>query len=192
MIKHLTSAVIIAVIIYAGLNWRLIATIARPNLVNSSAAVAQVDQLPNNTLSIPKIGLQAPIIPSAVDPSNSQDWSVIRNDLTKGVSLAEKLPLPGETGTTVITGHSSDWWPHRYAAIFANLDRLATGDEILLKYNDILYRYQVVDQAVVTPADQKLQTDHLTTGDHQLYLVTCWPRLTTTKRRIVTAIPAQP
>ncbi len=192
--KRFLLALLLPIIVVGALTWRTLTTIIWLSLLPPPATAAQAAQPQvDNTLSIPSIGLTTPVISSKIDPTSLGDWKQMRQDLTQGVSLAEKLSPPGESGITVITGHSSDWTPHQYAAVFAGLNYLHTGDIIQLRYRGQSYRYAVHEKLVVLPNDPLLSTTHLKepTDRSQLYLVTCWPLLTTQKRLVVTAVLVQ-
>lgn len=176
---------ILPLIVVAAFNWRLL-TVMTP-LAFSIVEPVKAVSLENNTLAIPSVGLTAPIIPSATDPSETSSWSVVREDLKRGVSLAERLPKPGEPGTTLITGHSSDWLPHRYAAVFAPLHYVKEGDEIVIRYSETDYRYTITEKKVVDPSNLNFFKEELqqTEGKHRLALITCTPLLTTARRLVV-------
>lgn len=186
-------ALLIPCLIVAALNWRTLAALAlvwlRPSLPVPAAAVVPAE-LPDNTLAIPALRLTAPIVPSLTDPTSVSDWRLIRQSLTQGVSLAQKLAPPGEGGTTVITGHSSDWTPHRYAAVFAALSSLEPGERITLQYGGKRYFYSVVEKQVVAPADTAYFNQlKQKTPVNRLALVTCTPLFSTAKRLVVIAEP---
>ncbi len=191
---RLLRTILIPIALIAALNWRTIVTIVRiqfssvrPEAVAQAAATAE-QQMANNTLAIPVLDLNAPVIPSETDPSQVTDWGTLRADLTKGVSLAEKLAKPGEKGTTVIVGHSSDWTPHKYASIFAVLDNLNTDDIVLLKYGEKVYQYKVRAKQKVDPHNTAFFSDlKRPTEKNRLALITCWPLFMTSQRLVVFA-----
>lgn len=95
---------------------------------------------------------------------------------------------PGEVGNAFIFGHSSNypWVKSDYNDIFALLDNLELGDEIIIFYNQKKYVYKVVDHATVKPGDvQALESRDQT--KKELSLMTCWPVGTTLERLIVFA-----
>lgn len=73
-----------------------------------------------------------------------------------------------------------------YNDVFALLDKLDDGDEIIVYYNQQKFVYRVNKKDVILPGDvsvlQKDKTDH-----SELNLMTCWPIGTTFKRLIVSA-----
>lgn len=128
------------------------------------------------TLSIPKLGIKdaAVVIGSENLSKNLIQWG--------GTSL------PGEYGNSVIFGHSvlpAFFDPKNYMTIFSTLPTLKEGDEILVYFDGISYKYLVSEMKVVEPADisvleQKYDTSYLS-------LVTCVPPGTYWKRLVVRA-----
>lgn len=174
-------------------NWRLIFNLAKllffpphPSVTAISQSIAQQS---DNSLVIPELGISVPVIDSTTDPLTVTDWSIIKKDLMRGVSLSIKRAKPGESGTSVIVGHSSDLLPHTYAAVFAPLGEAKTGQLISLKYHGKQYSYRVTNKEVVSPTDLKFFDFRLNQkgNRNQLLLITCWPILTTQKRLVVSA-----
>ena len=90
--------------------------------------------------------------------------------------------LPGQPGTTLISGHRDTH--------FRFMGQLHHGDELALVTTDGLrHSYQVVDTLVV-PADFQLPS----TQEHRLVLATCWPLGTSLQRAkeryLVFAVPS--
>lgn len=195
--RRLLLALGIPCLIMLALQWRLVSNLIRVSLFPDSLRQANSLALTQDTsqedrLIIPQLGVQAPIVKSSTDPRLIADWSRIKEDLRQGVSLAEKLALPGQPGTTVITGHSSDIVPHRYSAIFATLNHLKPNDSIELRYNGQTYKYKVKETRIVEANDSIFETKSLHSGEgNRLLLVTCWPLLTTNKRLVAIADPAR-
>lgn len=188
------KALLLPVIIMIALNWRTAYTLVRLSLFPphppSTAEVAKAaEEQPDNTLYIPDLDLTAPVIPSGADPTVTEDWGVLRENLTKGVGLAEKLPLPGDPGTTVIIGHSSDWTPHKYASVFAGLNKLTVNQPIYLKYKGQKYVYTVTQKDIIEATNLDYFKSELgkRTSTNRLALITCWPIMTTAKRLVVIA-----
>src|SRR5207237_6803091 len=71
---------------------------------------------------------------------------------------------PGEPGNAVITGHRDTFFRHIY--------ELQKGDEILVRRNGELYKYQVTGKKIVDPEDVSVLKQ---TTDAQLTLITCYP-----------------
>jgi sortase A len=137
--------------------------------------------LPNYapSLSIPKIGITAPIVMNI-------PLADVHADLEEGVVHVQGSALPGEVGNVVIFGHSSDyvWNPGNYRNIFALLNKLSVGDQISLPYKSQQFIYQVTGSQVVAPTDLAVIDK---TNSPTLTLITCWPVGTSSKRLVVTA-----
>lgn len=99
-----------------------------------------------------------------------------------GENLADHLiqypgtALPGKLGNAVIFGHSVlpiFYDPSNYLSIFSLLPTLKKGDEVIINYDGITYRYMIEDMFEVSPTDiQVLDQDK---SDSFLTLVTCVP-----------------
>ncbi|MEI7690627.1 MAG: sortase [bacterium] len=130
-------------------------------------------------LVIPKIGINVPII-----YSNSLDEKSVQNDLQSGVAHYSTTANPGEPGNGFITGHSSNYWwnPGKFNYVFANLDRVGVGDQVIIYYQGNKFVYQATEKKVVNPSDlsvlQQGETPTLT-------LMTCTPPGTSWQRLII-------
>lgn len=109
-------------------------------------------------------------------------------DLKKSLIHYGGTSLPGEFGNAVIFGHSvlpQFFNPKNYLTIFSTLPELEKGDEILVNFDGIQYRFQVYKMIEVDPEDlvvleQRYDGSYLT-------LVTCVPPGTYWKRLAVRA-----
>ncbi len=139
------------------------------------------DQLINNSqsayyLSIPKL--------------NIKDAVVIMGsmDLKKSLIQYPQTALPGQLGNTVVFGHSvlpQFFSPKNYLTIFSTLYKLKQGDEIILNYDRLEYKYVVEEMFEVKPTnlsvlEQKFDNKYLT-------LITCSPPGTYLRRLIIKA-----
>lgn len=147
--------------------------------INNPPPQTKPSVMTNNTLSIPKISVNAPIT-----------WQVSENEiLTKlqsGVASYAGTAMPGEQGNVFIFGHSSYylWAQGNYKSVFALLDNLEVGDKIYIGYQDKTYTYQVTGKEVVNPDNLEI----ISSGNgNQLKLMTCVPIGTNLQRLIVTA-----
>jgi len=127
------------------------------------------------TLTIPKLNI------------NNANVMVGAEDLSKSL-IHFTGPLPGNSGTPVIFGHSSLpilYNPTNYNYIFTKLTDLKKGDSILIKSDNVTYQYKVFDMHVTTPDDLTvLQQSY----DYQyITLITCVPQGTYLYRYIVKA-----
>lgn len=141
-----------------------------------------IADLENNYLIIPKISVKAPIIWNV-----APDEKLMLNKLQEGVIHYNGTALPDElVGNVFISGHSSYYWWDKgdYKTIFANLDKLESGDELALAYIDKVYIYKVIDKIIVKPE----QTEVLNKTDKPIIsLMTCVPVGTNLKRLIIKA-----
>lgn len=130
-------------------------------------------------LEIPKLGLSAPLLLS-VAPDN------IITELKNGVAHYQDTAFPGEIGNAVIVGHSSDfaWSTGQYKNVFALLDKLVAGDQIVVSYKKQKLVYTVTGQKTVKPNDVSVLAKSSTP---QLTLLTCYPVGTTRSRLIISA-----
>lgn len=135
-------------------------------------------------LNVKKIGVSAPII-TGVDPNNIEEYN---KRLQEGVLHMSGTAFPGEVGNIFIYGHSSALDPSKYDKIFADLDNLATGDQIEINYKRDKYTYNVSEKKIVDSTDLSVlkQTD-----SQILTLMTCWPIGTDDKRLVVIAERAE-
>jgi len=141
---------------------------------------------PDNTLFIPKIGVEVPIM-FAQSKSNSD----INELLLDGVVHYPETANPGEIGNVFITGHSSYYWwsKGQYNTVFSILDKLVAGDMIYVHYNHTRYTYKVYEMKVISPSNVSVLDQG---GDSTLTLMTCSPVGTNYKRLIVKAKQISP
>jgi len=97
-------------------------------------------------------------------------------DLSKSLIQYPGTALPGKLGNAVIFGHSVlpiFFNPKDYISIFSTLPTLKGGEDIIINYDNVTYKYQVESSFDVNPTDiQVLQQDK---SDSFLTLVTCVP-----------------
>lgn len=97
-------------------------------------------------------------------------------DLSKSLIQYPQTALPGKRGNSVIFGHSIlpiFYNPKDYISIFSILPTLKEGDEILVNYDGVSYKYEVETKFEVLP--QELQVLEQDVSDSFLTLVTCVP-----------------
>ncbi len=145
--------------------------------------VIDINLLPNNYISVPKIHAQAPINFNT-DPFNENEYQEV---LKMGVAHAKNTALPGDRGSVFIFAHSSGnpIEISTYNTIFLKLGELETGDEIQIKKDNKIYTYKVTDKKVVWPNE----VEYLESKKDQLILQTCWPIGTSLKRLLIFAVP---
>lgn len=118
------------------------------------------------TILIPKIGVTAGVINGTGLQS-----------LKKGPGLYESGALPNQEGGNVcIAGHRTT-----YGAWFRNIDKLMSGDNIILEINGLKYIYSVEKVFVVDDEDWSITYK---TGESVVTLSACHP-LSSSKQRIV-------
>lgn len=124
------------------------------------AAQASVPGAPQPTAAdlltrvvIPKINLDAIVVEGAS-----------RKKLSEGPGHVKDTAMPGETGNAVITAHRDTFFRHIY--------ELNKGDDILIRRNGQVFRYQVTGKRIVMPEDVGVLKQ---TPDAQLTLITCYP-----------------
>lgn len=132
-------------------------------------------------LLIPKISLDAPIIPD-VDGKNKANYN---KALENGVAQMKGSALPGKNGNSFIFGHSSYYSdePGAYKEVFAKLNELNPGDVFEVRTKQARYVYSITDKRIVMPNDVEVAAQN--TALKQMTLMTCWPLGTTEKRLVV-------
>ncbi len=128
------------------------------------------------TISIPRLNLEN--VPIEINGT----------DLKKNAIHFPHTALPGTPGNAVIFGHSA--LPQFYQkgnplTIFNALPDARVGDEIIVKYDGITYRYQVKKTQEVTPSQIDVISQRY--DKHEMTLVTCVPLGTYWHRFVATA-----
>lgn len=142
----------------------------------------QLDPSKPGNISIPKIGVDAPI-------TWSREFSQMENDLKSGTAHHPDTPYPGERGTASIHGHSSgNPWDGDYQTVFTKLNFLEPGDEVFVtvyNYEGTVRRYRyVVRSEKVYPKNNQEQFEQR--DGYFLNLSTSWPVGTAHERYVVT------
>lgn len=191
-IPLLSAILVVAIVAFLQYNEIIVATVqayVSPGAIDPQNIV--VDPTSSNAVSadpkliIPKINVDVPVI-----YGSSPDYNSMMAAMQKGVanfSIPGANSLPGQIGNTVFSGHSSNdlFEPGDYKFIFAQLDKLSTGDTIYVNYNSVRYTYSVVKQQVVSP--DNVQALYGLTDKPYLTLITCTPLGTSKNRLLVTA-----
>jgi sortase A len=128
------------------------------------------------TISIPKLKIANALV------------TVSGSDLDDSLVHYGGTGLPGQYGTAVIFGHSTlpqFYSPTNYKAIFSLLPSLKIGDDLLVTYDGVEYRYNIYDMEVLDPTDLSALEQQF--DDSYITLVTCVPPGTTWKRLDVKA-----
>ena len=124
-----------------------------------------------NSVEIPKIGVLASLV-----FSESAEQSDMQKALDTGVVLYPDSALPGDSGQTIILGHSAPvGWPKiKYDWVFSRLNELAEGDEIIVYFNNRKYTY-IVNRKVFLERGEEISQDGLTNNENMVVLISCWP-----------------
>jgi sortase A len=121
-------------------------------------------------IELPRIGVDK-IVVAGVD----------KNDLKKGPGHYPETPLPGQLGNSAIAGHRTT-----FGQPFFDIDKLETGDEIIVTTLAGRYVYRVTGQEIVSPSEyQVIATTDPTVAT--LTLTSCHPKYTARERIIVFA-----
>ncbi|HHX99068.1 TPA: sortase [Candidatus Dojkabacteria bacterium] len=91
--------------------------------------------------------------------------------------------FPGQKGNAVIIGHRFQYLPPAKNTFF-NLDKIAIGDEIVIKHKEGDWKYVVTETKVVDDNDLSVVRD---SDDYRLTLITCTPLWTSEQRFVVIA-----
>lgn len=88
--------------------------------------------------------------------------------------------LPGNPGNAFIFGHSvlpMFYNPKNYKTIFSTIDRLDAGDEILVEYNNLKYKYLVESKQMKKPieVDPLAEFKPKYLNESTIILMTCYP-----------------
>lgn len=133
------------------------------------------------TVSIPKL---------RIDQAAAE---IAGEDLSKSLIHYKGTALPGRVGNTVIFGHSilpQFFNPKNYLTIFSTLPTLRLGDEVIVDYDQITYRFIVREMFEVSPTD--IQVLAQPNDRPRLTLITCVPPGTYLRRLVVRAELASP
>jgi sortase A len=141
---------------------------SEPVPVTSLPPVVEGD--PIARIELPRIGVDK-IVVAGVD----------KNDLKKGPGHYPETPLPGQLGNSAIAGHRTT-----FGQPFFDVDKLETGDEIIVTTLAGRYVYRVTGQEIVSPSEyQVIATTDPTVAT--LTLTSCHPKYTARERIIVFA-----
>ena len=134
-----------------------------------------------NSLEIPKIGVLAPVI-----VANSEEKD-LETQLNRGVVIFPDSALPGQSGQTVILGHSApvNWPKIKYDWVFSRLNELNKGDEIKIHFENKEYIYFVENKIFLEKGEET--PDYSTASENTLLLISCWPPGKNSKRIVVEA-----
>ena len=145
---------------------------------------------PSNRLIVPKFDVNDPIIVSTDTNMNDFIYKNYNEDLKKWVVKYPTTPAPGESGNTLIFGHTSQEWrkQNQYGMAFAHIAQIEKGDKIEVVWNGNLYQYKVVDIQVQYPDKVHVTYDQYANKDkNYLTLMGCYPIGTSKQRMLIVA-----
>lgn len=134
----------------------------------------QPSKITHYTLSVPKLEIEGAVV------------QIGGEDLMKSLIQYPGTALPGQYGNVVVFGHSvlpQFFNPENYKTIFSTLPKLEKGDEILVDFDGILYRYLVIEMVETDSGDISVLHQHY--DSQYLSLITCVPPGTYLRRLIV-------
>ena len=135
------------------------------------------------SLVIPKIGVNAAVIPS-VNPTKPEEYG---EALKNGVAHSSLSYFPNEDGTVYLFSHSTnyDWFVKDLNAVFYLVKNLDTNDTVILYYKGAAYTYKITGKQIVKPTAVAYLAPQA--GERKLILQTCWPPGSTTERLLIFA-----
>lgn len=140
-----------------------------------------------NRIVIPKIWKNIPL----VDVQNKTVENVkalediFMKELVNGIVRYPGSARPWENGNSFIFWHSSNfpWLEWKYNDVFALMDNLSFGDEIIAYYGQKKYIYKVKEKKIIKPGDTSVLKRN--NNISEITLMTCWPVGTTLNRMVV-------
>ncbi len=149
---------------------------------NIGGSALDIDTNVPGQVNVPSVKISVPVI-----------WtSDVKNfdaDLKKGVVHFPGTPLPGDVGSSYISGHSSGYLFDKspYKQAFAAIGNTKDGDSFTVTVTlhggqKVILHYTVAGRAEYAANDQR---QFLQTPDSVVALSTCWPINTTVRRLVV-------
>lgn len=148
----------------------------------NSNSGSEEDKGQPNEISIPSLGITAPIVESK--ESNEQSF---QEALKTGVVHYPGTAEVGQPGNAYLFAHSSDFAfkDGDYKTVFALLPSIPKGADIVVSNKDgQIFHYEVIESFVANKDDVHL-LDQNTNGEKRLTLQTSYPIGTALKRWIV-------
>lgn len=109
-------------------------------------------------------------------------------DLKSSLIQYPQTALPGQFGSPVVFGHSvlpQFFNPKSYLTIFSTLYTLKQGDQILINFDNIEYKYLVEEMYEILPTDLSVLEQRF--DGRYLTLITCTPPGTYLRRLVIKA-----
>lgn len=140
-----------------------------------------------NRIVIPKIWKNIPLLNvKAKKVKNVKELEdIFMEELTNWIVRYPWSAKPGEEWNSFVFWHSSNfpWIKWDYNDVFALLDNVVFGDEIIAYYWQKKYIYKIKEKKIVKPWDVSVLKRE--TWKKEISLMTCWPLGTTLNRMIV-------
>jgi LPXTG-site transpeptidase (sortase) family protein len=133
------------------------------------AADSPPDSSASNTLFIESLGMSEVIYEGGLE------------QLKKGVLRRSQTSTPTKGSNTVLVGHR---FAYGSRGVFYHLDKVKTGDRIVLHWEGKSYAYNVSEVIVVPPSQVSIEQP---TEEDILTLYTCTPLWTATDRLVIRA-----
>ncbi len=139
-------------------------------MVQSLASIPIPTSAPDQAIRIqvPAINIDAPVV-------QGDGWE----QLKKGVGQNVASVNPGQNGNIILSAHNDV-----YGEIFRYLDKLASGDQVILYTQQRQYVYIVDRTAIVEPNAVEVMAS---TGSPTVTLISCYPYLVDKQRIVVFA-----
>lgn len=145
------------------------------------------------SLSIPDLGIRAPVYLPSRTYWDAQKWELLEEQMQAGMQEGlvayPHSVLPGKEGSLIIAGHSSP--PNvraeesNFGRIFERLPSIDNGSEILIEEGGTTFRYMVTETIIVSPEETSILSQQF--DESILKLITCYPVGTTKDRLVVIA-----
>jgi LPXTG-site transpeptidase (sortase) family protein len=156
---------------------------------------AQIDKAPipapkeipaeiNNTITIPKIGVFAPIV-----TAQTANAAKLHTLLDSGAVFYPGSADFGAKGQTILLGHSApaNWPKIKHDTLFSRLNELKSGESIEVTYGGRTYEYTVLATKIFPKGTDAGFAPY---AGNSLVLVTCWPPGRDRQRIAVMALPS--
>lgn len=151
--------------------WARAATNNHPELVKAARADVEPESIPKeNTVVLPSIQLQQKIY----EGSGAET-------LNEGVWRRPHTSIPPNESNTVLVGHR---FTYDGPAVFYHLDKIKTGDDVILYWEGKKYEYQVMRVQTVAPSEVAIEAD---STEPLLTIYTCTPLWTAENRLVIQA-----
>lgn len=174
ILKHLIAIIILVLTVYMLINASLLYqkinfSFNKQKLTREKNKIIDYKLYRNNTIIIPQIGLEAPII-----FPKEQNEHIILESLKTGIVHFPYTAKPGQPNNSVLIGHSANFWWNRgdFNTIFANLNKIKKDDPIFVVHKNKLHQYLVTEKIYINTTDLSILNQN---NQSTITLLTCWP-----------------